>query len=164
MITTAPAPHLIDNRAFHRTLVLALLGVLGGILLGNHAIARHGNEAARIRRCLDEQGPLMQYQDRDRDACIWPGDITDLNDEQWDIVICFSVLPYLPAPGTTISWMKRHGKISLIEMQYKGDGPGKMLDDEQMRCWLLLVFDKVTPIGKTLVDYRNKWRTIWMCT
>ena len=97
-------------------------------------------------------------------ACIWPGDITDLNDEQWDIVICFSVLPYLPAPGTTISWMKRHGKISLIEMQYKGDGPGKMLDDEQMRCWLLLVFDKVTPIGKTLVDYRNKWRTIWMCT
>jgi len=67
MITTAPAPHLIDNRAFHRTLVLALLGVLGGILLSRHAVTRHGGEARAIRECLDRDGPLMQYQDRDRD-------------------------------------------------------------------------------------------------
>lgn len=48
-------------------LVLVLLAVLvtsvGAIKLGTHATAKH-TEAERIRRCLAEQGPLMEFEKR----------------------------------------------------------------------------------------------------
>lgn len=48
--------------------ILALLGTITGlILLGSHATNRHGNEAVRIRQCLEQQGPIQEWQDNERD-------------------------------------------------------------------------------------------------
>lgn len=84
-----------------------------------------------------------------------------------DIIICFSVLPYLKRPGNTLQWINRNSQIALIECQYAGDGPGLsfLTGNDAMREWLLAAgkFEKVQPIGHTLVEGRNKNRFIWRC-
>ena len=83
-----------------------------------------------------------------------------------DIIICFSVLPYLVEPGYWLNWMNCNSNIVLIECQYDGDGPGfyHLRNNSDMRRWLKLAgFKKVQPIGHTLVEGRNKKRYIWMC-
>jgi SAM-dependent methyltransferase len=88
-------------------------------------------------------------------------------DRQVDIAICFSVLPYLKRPASTLEWINIHSEVALIECQYAGDGPGFafLKGNGDMREWLLDVgqFKKVKVIGKTLVEGRNKKRYIWMC-
>lgn len=100
----------------------------------------------------------------------------------WDIIICFSVLPYLDNAVDTLNWMKAHSEIALIECQYDGDGPGSVpwlsrrvgpdlneyqkppKDDDQMREILAGIgWQSIEPIGKTLIEDRQKWRTIWLC-
>jgi len=81
----------------------------------------------------------------------------------YDIIICFSVLPYLLDKDKVLHWINDYSTTALLEVQYLGDGPGMVRDDILMQELLMLIFDSATPIGKTLVDYRNKWRTIWLC-
>jgi len=50
----SPFPILI---AFFATLVF-----FAGIILSAHAFERHGEEAVSIRRCLDNNGPVMVYK------------------------------------------------------------------------------------------------------
>lgn len=84
-----------------------------------------------------------------------------------DIIICFSVLPYLKNPEHMLEWINLHSVIAFIECQYAGDGPGFsfLTDNEAMKEWLLAAgqFEKVQPIGHTFVEGRNKNRFIWMC-
>jgi SAM-dependent methyltransferase len=86
----------------------------------------------------------------------------------YDVAICFSVLPYLERWYYVLRWMRRFSKVALIEVQYQGDGPGRtwparIRDDYQMRILLELLWDDVSPIGKTHVEGRGVDRTIWLC-
>jgi SAM-dependent methyltransferase len=84
-----------------------------------------------------------------------------------DIIICFSVLPYLKLPSNMLLWINFHSDVALIECQYAGDGPGLsfLKGNNDMRAWLLEAgqFEKVQVIGHTFVEGRNKNRFIWMC-
>jgi SAM-dependent methyltransferase len=84
-----------------------------------------------------------------------------------DIIICFSVLPYLHALGYVLKMINRYSDIALIECQYAGDGPGLsfLKGNNDMRTWLLEAgqFEKVQVIGHTFVEGRDKNRFIWMC-
>lgn len=96
------------------------------------------------------------------------GDIERLlvNRSGSDIIICFSVLPYLLNPDYCLSWISRNSNIALIECQYDGDGPGlaHLSGNSDMERWLTRSgFERVEPIGHTLVEGRNKKRFIWMC-
>lgn len=96
------------------------------------------------------------------------GDIEFMPAWPWiDIIICFSVLPYLKYPERLLEWINRKSKVAFIECQYSGDGPGFafLTDNDAMREWLLAAgqFEKVQPIGHTFVEGRNKNRFIWMC-
>lgn len=97
------------------------------------------------------------YENIDR-LLVWP---------QSDIVICFSVLPYLPRPEHTLQWINIHSEIAFIECQYAGDGPGLhfLTNNDDMEKWLLSAgqFTEVKAIGYTLVTGRDKRRYIWMC-
>lgn len=104
-------------------------------------------------------------------------DVPVLNDdlnyvEVWykgeeDIVICFSVLPYLAWAENTLRWINHHSDIALIECQYDGDGPGFhfLTDNLHMHEWLLKSggFEKADVIGFTLVEGRDRKRFIWRC-
>lgn len=82
----------------------------------------------------------------------------------YDIGVCFSVIPYLGhCIADVLLWMRDYCDVSLIEIQYEGDGPGVVRDDVAMREVLLKLWPTAWPIGKTLVDGRNTYRTIWMC-
>jgi len=81
----------------------------------------------------------------------------------YDIIVCFSVLPYLDDQNKTLDWISDHCDTSLIEVQYEGDGPGTIKNDDEMKNLLEQYFKQIKSIGKTLVDYRQKYRTIWMC-
>ena len=85
-----------------------------------------------------------------------------------DIIICFSVLPYLWFPfSVVLQWINRHSEVAFIECQYADDGPGFdfLSDNDNMEKWLLMPgnFEKVKVIGHTIVEGRNKKRYIWMC-
>lgn len=93
--------------------------------------------------------------------------VLSVSDAQQDVIICFSVLPYLLGAGYTLRWINEHSAIALIECQYAGDGPGFhfLWGNGEMESWLLEVgqFEKVKVIGHTFVAGRNKNRFIWMC-
>lgn len=85
-----------------------------------------------------------------------------------DIIICFSVLPYLVEPlFFVLQWINHHSEVAFIECQYSGDGPGFefLTDNDVMEKWLLVAaeFKKVEAIGHTVVEGRNTKRVIWMC-
>lgn len=80
-----------------------------------------------------------------------------------DIISCFSVLPYLDNPEHLISLFPLISPVSAIECQYLGDGPGQIKNDKEMRNLLQSYFALVFKLGATLVDYRNKERSIWLC-
>lgn len=94
----------------------------------------------------------------------------NLNDMllEWkaDIGLCFSVLPYLDDPQNFVNWMSNQFAVSMIECQYKGDGPGFSFikDTSDMKYWLKNSFDNVTLIGNSYVVSKDLYRDIWMCT
>lgn len=99
-------------------------------------------------------------------------DFTEIEWAPCDIIICCSVLPYLRNPGDFINKMAYSTPVSIIECQYNGDGPGLLHidNDGEMEWWLMQQsigtsngWSTVTAIGKTYVEGRDKWRTIWMC-
>lgn len=85
--------------------------------------------------------------------------------EDFDIGICFSLLPYLRRPDAFLENMAKSCEAALIECQYVGDGPGfdTLRDDVDMEEWLGVHWHRVEKIGFTVVEYRNKQRTIWLC-
>lgn len=137
---------------------------------------------ARAQSWLFEDIGFADFDiDRDIDQ-IPQGPIKQADLRSWNVIICFSVLPYLDKAAAVLDWVKAHSEITLIECQYDGDGPGSVpwlsrrlgpdlyeyqkppKDDYRMRDILAGVgWQSVEPIGKTLVEGRNKWRTIWLC-
>ncbi len=92
--------------------------------------------------------------------------IEKISFENWDIMICFSVLPYLQDPGALLQKMQLRSRISLVETQYYGEPYclGYIKNDKDMREWLLgFGWNSVTNLGCTNVDIRNTTRTIWRC-
>jgi len=80
----------------------------------------------------------------------------------FDVVFCFSVLPYIRDVGTILDGMRHIADIALIECQLVGDGPGTMTEAE---LWELLGkrWESVRKIGHTVVEGRNTERPIWLC-
>ncbi len=81
------------------------------------------------------------------------------------ILTCFSVLPYLVEPDRLVRLFREMAHIVLIEMQYIGDGPGQLIrNDGEMFIWLKQQgFDTIENIGRTYIEDRDKYRTIWRC-
>lgn len=94
---------------------------------------------------------------RGEDTELWRG----------DIAMCFSVVPYLKEPIKFLRWMAENYSVCLLEMQYKGDGPG--LDDmrDAKDCEFLLKnavgFVDTDIIGYTYVKENSFKRDIWRC-
>lgn len=97
-----------------------------------------------------------------------------------NVTLLFSVLPYLEKPTLMLKWMGIHSSISLIEVQLFRDGPGSndwlkgqienepnvtyLVDDEDTFLLLRKIgWQSVEKIGQTLVEGRNKERSIWLC-
>lgn len=82
-----------------------------------------------------------------------------------DVALCFSVLPYLEDPDHFVRMLDYYFDVVYIECQYVGDGPGNIArSDDDMAAWLMNAgFNSVSNMGKTLVNIRNKYRTIWEC-
>ena len=84
----------------------------------------------------------------------------------YDIAMCFSVLPYLDDPAKTVQWMSDMFPLCIIEAQYEPEPycMKRIGSDTGMTQFLLdNGFHKVRPIGKTYIDIRDTWRTIWLC-
>jgi len=61
------APTLRRTPALPARWLLVLLVVTAAVpavALGEHAVARHGDDALAIRQCLDRQGPYQLYRDK----------------------------------------------------------------------------------------------------
>lgn len=87
-------------------------------------------------------------------------------DDVYDIVICFSVLPYLSwTYGKALRELRRVVKETLFfEVQYENDGPGKEItSDYGMKALLTKSGWKPKPLGVTMAKGEFK-RTIWKCT
>ncbi len=83
-----------------------------------------------------------------------------------DIIICFSILPYLDDVPATLRWIHNHSWQALIEYQTYGDGPGPewhKTDDDMRRVLEHAGWTSVNRIGATHVAIRDKWRSIWLC-
>ena len=83
----------------------------------------------------------------------------------FDIVFCFSVLPYLDTIPATLQWMSSNFPLCLIEAQYDPEPYNVGIASDIGMAQLLVNngFSDVKPIGKTYVDIRDTWRTIWRC-
>jgi len=91
--------------------------------------------------------------------------ITTFDDHSWDVIVCFSVLPYILDQEYLLFWIASHiFDCALLEIQLEGDGPGEYVDENDIRETLERHFIKVEAIGSTLVPYRNMRRTIWKCS
>lgn len=84
----------------------------------------------------------------------------------FDIAICFSVLPYLDKPLEFIQWMAETFPICLIEAQYEPEpyNIGVSNDDEMFRLLRDNGFEIAIPLGKTYIEIRDTWRSIFYCT
>ena len=81
---------------------------------------------------------------------------------KWDIIMCFSVLPYVDTEEV-MRLMSERSEMCLIECQYAGDGPGNIENDAEMYMLLTTYWDDCEPIGYTNVKEGRFKRTIWRC-
>lgn len=83
----------------------------------------------------------------------------------FDIALCFSVLPYLSDIPATLKWMSANFSLSIIEAQYNPEpyNVGVLSDTGMAQLLLNNGFDTIEPIGKTYVEIRDVYRTIWKC-
>lgn len=95
---------------------------------------------------------------------------SDFEENGWlyprsDAAFCFSVLPYLKRPTVFLEELSTAVETTFIECQYAEDGPGfdAIRNDDDMRIYLSHNWTEIEAIGKTHVEGRDKWRTIWMC-
>jgi SAM-dependent methyltransferase len=82
-----------------------------------------------------------------------------------DIVICFSVLPYIHGRHELLDQMSRRHDTAFIECQYWGDGPGPsdITTQNDMRELLRRYWKKVEWCGATTVKGGIAKRDIWRC-
>jgi SAM-dependent methyltransferase len=107
----------------------------------------------------------------DQRLTTWLLDINsyDFYDPIWAdsrVAFCFSVLPHLREQRGFCEYLSKTFHETFLEVQYFGDGPGLEMwkdNDDFMRFLLDAGFSTATKIGKTLVEGRNTWRTIWKC-
>lgn len=91
----------------------------------------------------------------------------DLDMKQFDIAICFSVLPYLNMDyQETLRAVSKITSTLFLEVQYWGDGPAKptFIDDGDARTMLNRFFPEVEAIGGTVVKHGAHTRTVWKCS
>ena len=81
----------------------------------------------------------------------------------WDVIFCFSVLPYVNAERT-LNNMADKAVISFIEAQYLGDGPGTIFCQDAMKKILKKHWPQVELLGHTEIKDRGMVRDIWKCT
>jgi len=85
------------------------------------------------------------------------------SDDIYDIMVCFSVLPYMKSMSRVLHRMWLRSRPALIECQYQGDGPGVVEDDVEMYRHLYRFWPEVYRIGESEVKIRGTTRTIWLC-
>jgi len=83
----------------------------------------------------------------------------------YDIAFCTSVLPYLKNRDMILGFMATRVKVSFIEMQYHGDGPGPedIKNDMQMSTYLQRFWPSTKMIGKSFTGRTPPYRSIWRC-
>lgn len=82
-----------------------------------------------------------------------------------DIIICFSVLPYLKDPQGMMRLFLNLAPTTLIECQYRGDGPGFefIKNDADMKKWFQRIgWNQIEKLGETYIPGRDKSRSIWL--
>lgn len=92
--------------------------------------------------------------------------LVDIAPARVNIGICTSVLPYLKHPTVFLQFLSGFHREVIIEMQYATDGPGPahITNDEDMINWLTASgFDEITRLGATLVEPRNRYRSVFLC-
>jgi SAM-dependent methyltransferase len=85
---------------------------------------------------------------------------------KYQIGFCFSVLPYLENPLAALVWMRMNFNTLILEFQYAGDGPGLDYihnDTEAEEFIRKAGFENVDSIGRTEIEIRDTYRTIWKC-
>jgi SAM-dependent methyltransferase len=96
-----------------------------------------------------------------------------LQDIQFDVAFCTSVLPYLRDPWKTLGWMAEHAHYSIIECQYISDGPpgqnlkieGDAMMESRLRTYSAWDSEEnCKKIGETSIEIRPGARSIWLCT
>jgi len=100
-----------------------------------------------------------------REITVLPMSIQDYlvrRPSRFDIVFCFSVLPYVGDTSALLDGLRDIADIALVESQLVGDGPGTMTEAE---LWGLLAerWESVRKIGHTTVLGRDTIRPIWLC-
>lgn len=95
--------------------------------------------------------------------------VSDFDDDsypfaQYDIALCFSVLPYSSDKPKFIDKLSWLAKTVFFEVQYEGDGIGTIKDDDDMRRTLFQWWRNVNKVGSTYIKGRDKWRSIWKLT
>lgn len=90
---------------------------------------------------------------------------TPSSDCNYDIGFSFSVLPYLGNFNYAIQWMASAFKVSIIEAQYAPEPHNVGVASDRGMTQLLVNngFKEVKPLGKTYVDIRETYRTIFEC-
>ena len=79
-----------------------------------------------------------------------------------DVGICTSVLPYMNDPVCTLRNYMGVFRVMFVEMQYYGDGPGIELIKNDADMNRVMFDGNGIPIGRTFINGRDKYRTIWM--
>lgn len=125
------------------------------------SIVKRGNDFAR----KENDFTLVDFIERDIEK--WILDVAEkFGDITFDIIICFSVLPYLADPVAALHWIREHSTQALIECQLAGDGPGFdwLKSSQDMRRWLDSIgWKSVERIGWTVIKDRGTSRGIWLC-
>lgn len=85
----------------------------------------------------------------------------------FDVILCLSVIPYLSRGiYDVLGWIANHSQQSIIECQYFGDGPGPVFiedDDDMQHVFRASSIEKATKLGFTVVEGRDKERSLWLC-
>jgi len=118
-------------------------------------------EYSKIKHLKDWEKPL--------DISFVLEDLNDVIGENWydyDIAMCFSVLPYLDDIPATLQWMAHNFALCLIEAQYEPEPYNIGVASDSGMASLLTSngFNHVKPLGYTYVEIRDAKRTIWLCS
>lgn len=84
----------------------------------------------------------------------------------YDIALCFSVLPYLDDIPATLKWMSDNFPLCIIEAQYEPEpyNIGVPSDDQMYVLLRENGFKCATWLGQTHVEDRDTHRSIWACS
>lgn len=82
---------------------------------------------------------------------------------EWDVIFCFSVLPYVDMERTLAN-MAYKAPTSYVECQLYKDGPGTVFTQAAMRKILENHWPEVKLLGHTVIRGRGTTRDIWKCS